>query len=485
MFHSRSNVWAARALMALSCAAFSCSQPPRAPLSDAELERTLRERPATPEELQVALDLAGLDRLSLPKRRAPPELDPDDGHVWHSFATVYEPGVREARRTLEAAMARAGTAGAPSPFQVQVNTKSYERPTHETELAWMFDILGLFGAGRAAARQELADAEVRAALAALEASVWKAQFRAERARIAVAIERSRAEALEPLLEEAAEDRRRVEILARAGRVSDAESSWARAVEHGLEHALSAARSDLAMARAELSEAAGVPPDSPLIAGVSRKTLERLESTAPGECVMPPTDSLLMRVPVLRSLRFQYGLAEARLRRAVAEQVPQIMFGPRATFEPGNLLMGSMLQIDSVSFGAAAGEIDAAVAERTKARGILEDALLATQARVRSCQVWVAEAVKRRDEHASPLEAAAARAWQSERTLFRNGMMSVAQWSLALERRIAPLNTYFDARKDSQMAVVQWRESCAEELDADLHPHGNAATDAASMAEDVR
>jgi outer membrane protein TolC len=320
-----------------------------------------------------------------------------------------------------------------------------------------FDLLGILGVGRQAAALELAHAEERAALGALEKAVWEAEFRVDRARVRVAAARAREEAADALLKDSASDFARIDILTRRGRVPASEAQWAWAVVHMVEHAMSAARTARAEEEAELAVAAGIPPSHPAIAEVAPETIEQFlpGMQLPAE---PAGEELLARVPELRALHLDYAVAEAELRREAAEQWPMIGLGPKVALGADNTLAGGILSVELPFPGSVDGRIAAAVQKRSATREAVEDALLGSLAAIRAHRRVLREGREVLESHARIADIASANMWRAARARFRADPMTLEGWSFALEHRIEPMIGMIEAREALALAALDLREA---------------------------
>jgi outer membrane protein TolC len=434
-----------------------CAAPERAPIDPEALVQSALERGRSVEMVQQALELAQLEPLALTPPTPASPLDADEASFWHACAFAYDPGTRAARQRLLAARARSGVSGAPGPIGVDVENQDFGGHDRETEVMITFDLLGLLGTGRAKAARELAAQEVRAALAELESSVWRARFQVDRARVRVAAITLELGRLQALRVEVAQDEPRLTILGERGWLSPADLAMGRAAIAEVDRAIAALHVALADARAELGAAAGLPPDAPAIAAVTERTLERLPHDAAESA--PSARELLARLPELRFAELGYAMAEARVRLAAAETWPTLGIGPKIVFTSDDTLPGGILVLDVPFPGSQGGRVDAALCERELARQTLEDQLL-------SAQREVARRRSRLDELASAwrgqgvtLDDAAESFWRASRARFRADAGSLEMWSLALEKRIEPLQNLVTSELAVISGVLDLEEAC--------------------------
>jgi hypothetical protein len=437
--------------LALSCA---CSAPRTASLTDAEVATAVAGRAADPADVARALELADVGPLAVPVPAAPAGITADESAFWRACAFAWNPDVRQSRRRVLAARARTRSAGASEPIALEVEAQDIGGPERETRLALTFDLLGILGAGRARAARELADAETRAALAELETAVWRAGFDADRGRVRLSAARAAEMTLELLLEEALLDTPRVELLADRGWIAPADVHTSRLIVHMLEHRISEARARTAAAAAELARVAGVPSEHSALGAVTAAAVESYRPDAV-DWTEPDALALLSDVPELRASRLACALAEARLRRVAAERWPDLRLGPAAMFVPGDVMPGAMAEVARAFPGSLDGETGAALEECHAAADALEDALLATQARVRAARVALLEAIEQLEIHAESTNLTAARAWVAARARFAADPAALAEWTMALERRTNALAALLDARERFALARIDF------------------------------
>lgn len=427
-------------LGALSLCA-SCAMPRRAPLCDADVAASVEGRAASVEEMQTALALADLGPLSFYGAPRFNTLDPENLNFWTNCAWLYEPGVRQARRKVELKRALAKGAGAvPS---IGVGAEHVRNAgDYETEAMATVDLLALFGLGPAAAAKELARAEVCEALADLEAAVWSANFRWQRAmhRLSAALERR--DLVAGIAKDADEDSARIKTLEEGGRGSPADFAWARAALARAEEASLRSMIDADLAQEELALATGLVPGQPTFTRV----LEVVGRTKVSLYVAPSmhepwfmdtvTDPafLLTTLPRLRAVKLRYAITEAKVRSAVAEAWPGIEVGPKLTFVPDQVLSGGIVDLSFPLPAASRSRICAALVERNAARDAVEDELVAVLARNRSIESRMRSLSEIRYRVRARHDAAE-QMWTAARARFRSDEASLNGWILALEMRL--------------------------------------------------
>jgi outer membrane protein TolC len=420
----------------------ACAAPAREPLEADALAESLATRAAGASEIAAAIDLAGQVALPLECPSAAELADPATSAYWQARAYVWNPRVREARAALVAARSRAGVSGAPGPAELEVDDVGLGGGDSdaETDLALTFDVLGLVGVGRTAAARELADVSVLAAHQELESALWRARHDAERARLELAAARAALAALATLGAEADEDRERIEILARHGRVPRADLDWAWAMRAEVDFQSAMARLAQESAREELALVCGLTPDADALDAVGPGVLEeRAREAARAEVsAAPGAVELLERVPELRAERLGYALAEARVRAAAAESWPAVQLGPQLAIRADEWIEGGLLEIELPRPGPARRALEAALAERTRARERVEEALLARLAEVERLRAEVADLGACVAHNAGPIDDASRAMWDAARARFGLGVAGLEDWSFALEHRIEPM-----------------------------------------------
>jgi outer membrane protein TolC len=448
----------ALALLGALAVCASCATPRRAPLCDADVAASVAGRAATVADLETALALADLTTLAVPRPTAA-TMDPASQDFWWTCAYLYEPGVRQARRRLEARRALAKGAGTVQSIDVTVEhvANSSDR---ETEAMGTIDLLALFGLGPAAAAKELARAEVCEALADLEAAVWAARFRVMRARIRLAAALERERAATALAKDASEDDARIKTLDEGGRGVPAELAWARTGIERIREAGARARLDAARALEDLAVASGLPPDHPALQGELALGLEDVHRSSGTWLPASSTDAhhLLVTSPGLRLLRFRYAVAEARVRGAAAATWPMIGIGPKGVFLPDDFLGGGILDLSIPLPAATRAALCAAIVERTAAREALEDELVRVLARNHSLNrqmITLQEDVRPRSFDRRD---AADRMWRAAREQFRANEAALNGWILALEMRLEAAMSAIETGEMRQMLAADIAEA---------------------------
>jgi hypothetical protein len=425
----------------------ACAAPPRTTLDVASAEASVARRGAEPGVVDEALALVDLGSLSLPAPSGAALADARRPEFWRACAWTWNPDVRRARRALLATRAEAASAGAPEPLALQLVDHEFGGDDELLEAVAVFDLIGLLGLGPARAARELAGARSLAALGSFEETLWRATIDVERARLALAAARARVDAFTALVLDARADQPRVEVLARNGRLADAEHVAARGRVHSVERALSSAREAEAAARRELARAAGLPPASTALDVPGAAHLVALAAREPA-----PSARLADTHPALRARRLEFALAEARVRRVAADAWPGVGLGPHVAKLDG-LGIGGVLQLSLPWPSAWRGRLAAAQEERAAAREAFEDALVGLLADERAAAERHAEARLRAARHTPAVEAAGAADWRAARARFRVAAAGAGDWQGALGRRADTLTITIDDQELAARAAL--------------------------------
>jgi|GEM_PF-1448623 len=446
---------AAPILLLLPLAA--CRAPEAAPLETADLARAVSSRDASPEELGAALELAGLRPLAVQAPSEEARLDPARAEFWHACAWAWSPATRTARRRLEAARARAGSAGSPGPIRGVVEVRDLDDPGANTRLMLTFDLIGLLGLGPSAAARVLAEAETRAALGELEEAMWAARFEVDAARVRLASARAALAELDALGREAAVELDRIEILERNGRLAEGSLAGARLALQRLRERRGQVALELARAREGLALAAGLVPDAPALEVPGSETLVTWPVLDSDDGTVAAAE-LLERVPRLRGLLLDYAIAEARLRSAAAQRWPSLALGPHLFWGQPDFLVGAVAGSGLPWPGSLDGEIEAARVEREAARERVEDGLLEVRAAQDAARERVAAARGLLEQGAGPAAEATARLWSASRARFAVDPAGLRDWAHALSERAKSLHALELARAELALATLEVERS---------------------------
>jgi len=431
----------------------ACRAPESAPLEAAELTRAVSRRDASPAELGAALELAGLRPLALPPPTDAARLDPQRAEFWHACAWAWSPGTRAARRRVEAARARAGSAGLPGPIGGVLEVRDLDQPDANSRLMLTFDLIGLLGLGPAGAARALADAETRASLSGLEEAVWAARFEVDAARVRLAAVRAAGAGLDALAREADGEAHRIEILERNGRLSAGALASARLALQRLAERRGRVALEEARAREGLALAAGLAPGAPALDVPGGETLEAWSADR-SPAAEPTAVELLERVPRLRGLLLDYAIAEARLRAAAARRWPSLALGPHLFWGEPDFLLGAVVGSGLPWPGSLEGEIAAAHVEREAARERVEDGLLAVQAGLGAALDRETAARSLLEQGARPAAGESARLWTAARARFAVEPEQLTFWAHALSERAQALHGLELARAERALAALE-------------------------------
>jgi hypothetical protein len=438
----------------------ACATPSSEPLSVADVALLLERGADDPATLEATLELAR--RVELPFELPPLEAlaDPADAGHLRAHVLLNAPALRAARRMWLAAAsldARAATTAA-----LELDGKREKEPASgaTAELELTFDLLGLFGTGRAAATRAIATAEQRRALAAVWEAAWVSLHDAERARVRSLASRERIARLRELLVESERDTARIEVLDQRGYTRPDQALWALAVRAEIQDRVVHEQIELALREAELATAAGWRIERARawldVHGAGQRAIEAsmaATGTAADAARALPADH-----PALLAARLDHALAEARLFAAAREAVPELRVGPQLRRAEGATLGGVVFGVDFAWPSAVRARVRALEHERAGARERLEDLLLA-----RSNQIAArAEALRLEREESLPraaaVDAGAAAMWSTARDRFANALDVIDEWSFALEHRVPPLLELIEAREHVELAAIDWSEA---------------------------
>jgi hypothetical protein len=449
---------AGTALLGIAALASSCTAVRAAPLSDAAIASALELRVTDAATLEQALEFARLAPLPFALPEAAALRDP--AHPLHLRARVlvHAPAMRAARRAWLSAAALDRTGAQTAPLELGAEFVNPPGADSEIQAELTFDLLGLFGAGRAGASRALATAEQRRALAELWSVAWSSLHDAERARVLALAARERVAALRELARVANDDRTRIEILARDGYARPDQVRWAWSVlgeigERDLHESIA-----LAEAEARFATAVGLP------VGAAREWLSRHGASSAIEpagaepaLTVPPPLALLANHPRLLAARLEHAVAEARVQLAASELIPELRVGPKPHFLPGEIIGGGVVGLEMAWPPAVRASVRALEHAREAARERLEDELLALQNEL----VAKAETLRlERDEslpRAAQVDVGAEAMWTTARVRFANATDLLEEWSFALEHRVDALLENITVREHVAVAALDWNE----------------------------
>ena len=424
----------------------ACTAAPDAPLDLEATAESVVRRDTSPEAIRRALGTVELPAFVV--RELSNWDGPKEPSSWSTCALAFEPSVRQARRDFEALRERESSAGAPRPIGGEVDNQRFFTSRAQTALMFGVDVLGLFGVGRAAAAEDLAEARSRAAWSRLEVASFDATFDVRLALVRLGIARWRRAVHAELAERAAVAATRLGVFADHGWLPSADLAQGHGALARLERARLLASAEEAEAVAQLARVSGVPPDSPWYEALDAHVLDRLEAELPALDESPPPTQLLRRLPQLRSVQREFAVAEAELRLEVArDRWPEWSLGPQWMVMPDDVIAGGMLRLQVPFPGAQRGAIRAALVRRDRQREALEDALFEALAELHVAEAWVRQtADSARDEAQRALDAATARYVQRD-SIFSVDPSALGSWAMALDQLRGEWEAYFDATSD--------------------------------------
>ncbi len=435
----------------LLCPLAACRAPRAVPLETADLTAAVATRDASPEELGAALELAGLQPLAL--ARPEDATDPRQAEFWHACAWAWSPATREVRRRLQAASARADSAGRPGPIWGMLEIRELDQPEDQTRLMLAFDLIGVLGLGPAEAARVLADAQVRSALNALEEAMWTTRFEVDGARVRLAAARAASESLVALEYEARSALERIEILERNGRLSTGSLASARLALRKLTERRAQVEQQEAVALERLAVASGLVPNAAALNEPGAQTLASwpVESSDPGD---PTPSELLDRLPGLRALLLDYAIAESRLREVASRRWPDLSLGPHLFWSDPDFLLGSVLRSGLPWPGSLDGEIEAARIERLAARERVEDGLLAALSALAAARDQERAARRALEQGARPALGESGRLWEAAKARFSVDPTGLELWAHALGEQARALQGVEVARAEHALALLE-------------------------------
>lgn len=429
----------------------ACVAPGPEPLNEVEMvDATRSRRDAVTAHLESTLREAGLNRA----QPAMPSLAP----AFRDAALAHGPEIRRRRREVEELRGRAASAGQPGPIGGRVRGSENPMGDFEIESAVTLDLFGLLGVGPAEAARLLAETQVRAAAARLEAEVWRTSHAADRAWVEYVTACCHADVADAIAALAAQDATRIEALVEAGAVGSGPAGRALAFFAIAEQRVEMMNAAIAARRADLSRTIGLSVTDPLLAEIDVDGMAKAAARLPQGETRPDPEALFRRHPQLRALRLEYAVAEADLRAAVAAQWPSLNLGPRLVFRPDGVLPGGLLQFRVPFPGSQDGFIAAAVARRTRARERLEDAWLAAEATLHAARERVDRARNVLEDEAVRIDSRSAAAFRAARTKLAVDPSFVRNWADALADRGQGALARANARRELLLAVIDLREA---------------------------
>lgn len=434
----------------------SCVATTTRSVSDADLALTPQAR-TTLEDVEHALALADLGALSVPIPPNPAELRADQAEFWHAAAYAWNPELRQLRRRVRALRAAVGSAGEPGAIMTQGMVVDASDPAAEIEFQAMFDLWGLFGVGPASTAKQLARAQVRSALAELEARVWSLRFDVDRARVRLAAAKALESAMSALYGECSELETRITVLARRGWIGRGMAEGAFGALHTVEHRQEMAHAEAARMREELAGLCGIDAAHPAFDAAQGGVIDRFRADEI-EWSEPTTLELIDRLPKLRAAKLRLALAEAELQRVARERWPSLNVGPRVVLMDGDSVLGPMFGINVPFPGALEGTILAAREDRDAALEALEDEVVAARSRAERTRRVFESMELLALEHAPEMDMSMARMLLATQHEFLANPERLERWTFAIGERVASLTSLINARADLVLAWFDAQEA---------------------------
>ena len=426
----------------------ACAAPGARPLDVGESRKAWTGR-GSEGALEAALQHSDVAETAIRRPDVTERQNPANDAFWEACALAWNPRVRATRNEVLALREDLRSAGAPAPIGLRAVDHQFGGEDTLVETVATFDLIGLLGLGPSEAARELQGAQVVRALAMHEEALWAARIEVERARVQLSATRARLERLSGLEAEAKEDEVRISVLARSGREAPAsvEASVARIAV--LERQRSVQGAALAAARRRLEFAAGLPAGHEAPDFV---TAVHLQQFIERDLAGPLLESTYLDThPVLRRVRFDFGVAEANIRAIAAEAWPGLGLGPHLSFGPSSNI-GGVLQLSMPWPSAWRGRLAGAERRREGARQAFEDAWIDLDQR--AVAAARAHDLARDRALGSTLEVdqATQRLWTAMRARYRNAEAPLLNWVDALEVRTNALMLVVD---DAEAAALAW------------------------------
>jgi len=310
-----------------------------------------------------------LERLEARTGDVVDALDPSDGLSLREaqlVALVYNPGLRLARLRLGRAEASAAEAGRWNDPALSLSVLNI---TDDVPDPWLVSTglsLSLPLSGRLGAERGLAEAEQLAAEASLLEEEWAVWRDVRSAWIEWSAARLRVEETERFATEVAELLRGVTELEALGEVPRTEAALFRLELGARQNQLRGLRGEVDALEHRLLMLLGLPPVT---------SIELLPSLAEDDAdAAAEAEALERRNPGLARLRQEHEVAEARLRREIRKQYPDLILGPLFESEQGQSRIGLSGAIPLPVLNANRRGIAEARAERKLARETVESTL---------------------------------------------------------------------------------------------------------------
>lgn len=425
----------------------SCAAPVALNSEPGEIAQSVHQRDVSRPPIAEVVEIARLEAIDLPQPSAADLADPTRVGYWQACAYTWNPGVRSARRELQAAVGLARSAGAPAPLGFQ--SMLHEVPDGKDLVDGQLSVewTRLLGLGPAEAERDLAKTEILQATAGLEAALWSACFKVERSRVSLAAARARYTALEQLQSDLQADRVRLEILNAHGRLTASAWTGVEARTHSLAAAVSRLRVQEAQAEALLSVVSGVPMGHPSLDIPTRSQILSADLS------LADAGGLLDRHPLLRRERIALAVAEAQLRRVAAKAWPEVRIGPHVSLITDSPTLGGLVQLQLPWPASWRGELEATEARRARQLERIEEAYLDQLARIERSRASHEEALVQRDIHSPAMDRGAAAMWRASRARLHEGEEPMSEWFDFFDRRLDSSHLVIDAWEREQLARI--------------------------------
>lgn len=413
-----------------------CRAGPAAPLTAADIGRSVESRRIDSETVRQAAALAPLEPLGIrpPKAAGSGELGDE---ACFALALAWNADVLAARRRGEAAIARAG--GLTSLPRPVLSSEFVEAAGGgvQAQVMLVFQLLAWVG-GEWSIRRELGEAEVAEAVSSLEKTVWSIRHDVRRRLIERERLSERVRLLGESLDRLSAAKPRVTALAERGRLSPGSVADHSSRLETVRARQAIDRSNLESYELGLLAWLGLPEGQ-------RRPFQALRAESAGRGSDTDTASLIDGLPVLRQAKREYALAEARVRLAAARQAPALGLGPMANISRDSFLGGGSLQIELPLTHPERGPFGEALAARAAARDRAEQGLLDALSALHSGRVRLAGAEAARSGASASLEATQ-----------RMAEAARARWSVSFDA----LPEFLDAESALLQAGLEFAESTA-------------------------
>ena len=243
----------------------------------------------------------------------------------------------------------------------------------------LFDVWSLFGTGKYSAAYDQAIAQISKSVARLHESEWKLFCELKAGFLEVERIQAENKAITKLRNEFKAGIHSIaNSLHSAGRISELDWNGVRVVDDRLTIHMEELRTRRETAVNHLKEIVGLRPEHEvefIVSGTGP------ESSAWNEEEI--RTSAIDRRWDLQILLAEYEAIEQKVRYEVATQYPDLRIGPLFRFGSWGSVFGGALSLDLPDPGSASARIDAADAERSMSRHLIEERLLTIQHQIRN------------------------------------------------------------------------------------------------------